>query len=82
MCAPGSIGSGTAEEWRGGISHKVEGGKGAIMIGADTEQTLTPAEAKSAARGLIIDPGGEILKVHTGELEQARGGKIQDPGGG
>ena len=48
VCAPGSIGGGTAEEWRGGIPHKVEGGKGAIMIGADLA-----AEEKSVARGLI-----------------------------
>ena len=86
-------GAGTPEAWREGIPHKVEGGKGTIMIGADSA-----AEEKSVARGLIIDPGGEIIKVHTAEIEQdpggeiikvhtaeieqARGGKIQDPGGG
>ena len=64
------------------------------MIGADSA-----AAEKPVARGLIIidpggeiikvhtaeieqDPGGEIIKVHTAEIEQARGGKIQDPGGG
>ena len=39
VCAPGSIGGGIAEEWRGGIPHKVEGGTGALMIGADSKQT-------------------------------------------
>ena len=66
----GSAGAGTPEAWREGIPHKVEGCKGAIMIGADSA-----AEEKSVARGLIIDPGGEIIKVHTAEIEQARGGK-------
>ena len=70
VCAPGSIGGGTAEEWRGGIPHKVEGGKGALMIGAESA-----AEEKSVARGLIIDPGGEIIKVHTAEIVE------QEPGG-
>ena len=55
VCAPGSIGGGIAEEWRGGIPHTVEGGNGAIMIGADSV-----AEEKSVARGLIIDPGGVL----------------------
>ena len=77
VCTKGSAGAGTPEAWRNGIPHRFEGGNGAIMIGADSA-----AEEKSVARGLIIDPGGEIIKVHPGEIEQARGGKIQDPGGG
>ena len=69
------------------IRLKVKGGKGAIhvMIGANSA-----AEAKSVARGLIIDPGGEIIKGHTSEIEQDPRGEIikvhtaeieQDPGG-
>ena len=45
--------------------NKVEGGKGDILINA-----VTTAEQKSVARGLIIDPGGKIVKVQTTEIEQ------------
>ncbi len=48
VCATGSIGTGTAGEWRSGIPHKAEGGKGALMISVD----LT-VEQKSVARGLL-----------------------------
>ncbi len=34
VCATGSFDAGTAKEWRGGNPHKVEGGKGALMINA------------------------------------------------
>ena len=80
--------TGTPEGRREGIPSMCDG---AMVIGADSA-----AEEKSVARGLIIDPGGEIMKVHTTETEQDPGGKgaisaednsvvrelMIDPGGG
>jgi len=64
VCATGSIGTGTAEEWRGGIPHKAEGGKGALMISVD----LT-IEQKSVARGLLLDPrGGDNISTGGGKI--------------
>ena len=58
--------TGTPKGRRDGIPPMFDGGSGAGSA----------AEEKSVARGLIIDPGGAFIKVHTAELEQDRGGKI------
>ena len=59
----GSFDAGTTEEWRGGNPHKVEGGKGALMISADTT-----AEQKLVARGLLLDPGGGNISTGGGKI--------------
>ena len=71
VSAGASTGStGTPEGRREGIPSMCDGGNGAMMIGADSA-----AAEKSVARGLIIDPGGEIIKAPTAEIEKDPGGK-------
>ena len=58
VCARGS--TGTPKGRRDGIPSMFDGGNGADSA----------AEEKLVARGLIIDPGGAFIKVHTAEIEQ------------